>query len=78
MNLIFCSIYREILVSTQELVNNIRQLQKASNESTDGQLMDIINQFDHNKDGYIEADEILKVSNKRFFSYFVLFLRFSS
>lgn len=40
--------------------------------------MDIINQFDHNKDGYIEADEILKVSNKRFFSYFVLFLRFSS
>ncbi|CAF1087287.1 unnamed protein product [Adineta ricciae] len=51
---------RNMLVSTQEFVNTIRQIQKASNESNDAQVWDIINQFDHNKDGFIEADEILK------------------
>ncbi|UJR16220.1 hypothetical protein I4U23_003130 [Adineta vaga] len=51
---------KETLVTTQELVNTIRQIQKASNENVDPQIWDIINQFDHNKDGIIEADEILK------------------
>ncbi|CAF3962801.1 unnamed protein product, partial [Rotaria magnacalcarata] len=51
---------KEILVSTQELVNTIRELQKVSNKSTDIQVWDLINQFDHNKDGFIEVDEILK------------------
>ncbi|CAF1183088.1 unnamed protein product [Adineta ricciae] len=51
---------KEILVSTQELVNTIRQIQKVSNQSLDPQVWDIINQFDHNKDGFIEVDEILK------------------
>ncbi|CAF0917363.1 unnamed protein product [Rotaria sordida] len=51
---------KEILVSTQELVNTIRELQKVSNQSTDVHVRDIINQFDHNKDGFIEVDEILK------------------
>jgi hypothetical protein len=51
-----------MLVSSQELINTIRQIQKASNHSNDAQLWDIINQFDHNKDGFIEADEILKVN----------------
>lgn len=61
MFLIFLiSIRRNLLVSTQELVNTIRQLQQASNESNEAQVLDIINQFDHNKDGFIEADEILK------------------
>lgn len=61
MFLIFLiSIRRNLLVSSQELVNTIRQLQQASNESNEAQVLDIINQFDHNKDGFIEADEILK------------------
>ena len=61
MFLIFLiSIRRNLLVSTQELVNTIRQLQQASNESNEAQILDIINQLDHNKDGFIEADEILK------------------
>ncbi|CAF2967136.1 unnamed protein product [Rotaria sp. Silwood2] len=51
---------KEILVSTQELVNTIREIQKVSNKFPDTQVWDIINQFDHNKDGFIEADEILK------------------
>lgn len=51
---------KEILVSTQELVNTIRQIQKVSNQNIDPQLWDIINQIDHNKDGFIEADEVLK------------------
>jgi Ca2+-binding EF-hand superfamily protein len=51
-----------MLVSTQEFVNTIRQIQKVSNQSTDAQVWDIIHQFDHNKDGFIEADEILKVN----------------
>ncbi|CAF4933202.1 unnamed protein product, partial [Rotaria sp. Silwood1] len=51
---------KDILVSTQELVNAIREIQKVSNQSTDTQVWDLINQFDHNKDGFIEADEILK------------------
>ncbi len=57
--------YRNLLVSTQELINTIRQLQKASNQSNDAQVWDIIHQFDHNKDGFIEADEILKVKQKK-------------
>lgn len=61
MFLIFLiSIRRNLLVSSQELVNTIRQLQQASNESNEAQILDIINQLDHNKDGFIEADEILK------------------
>ncbi len=52
---------RNMLVSTQEFVNTIRQIQKVSNQSTDAQVWEIIHQFDHNKDGFIEADEILKV-----------------
>ena len=66
-----------MLVSTQEFVNTIRQIQKASNESIDAQVWDIIHQFDHNKDGFIEADEILKVEKKeksaieiKFFYYY--------
>ncbi|CAF1471626.1 unnamed protein product [Adineta steineri] len=51
---------KEILVTTQELVNTIRKIQKVSNTNVDSQIWDIINQFDHNKDGIIEADEILK------------------
>jgi len=43
-------------------VNTIRQIQKASNQNIDPQLWEIINQFDHNKDGFIEADEILEVN----------------
>lgn len=50
-----------MLVSTQELINTIRQIQKFSNEAVDAQVWDIIHQFDHNRDGFIEADEILKV-----------------
>ncbi len=57
-----------MLVSTQEFVNTIRQIQKASNEFTDAQVWDIIHQFDHNKDGFIEADEILKVKTKNILS----------
>jgi Ca2+-binding EF-hand superfamily protein len=53
---------REILITTQELVNTIRQIQKASNQNVDSQVWDIINQFDHNKDGIIEAEEILEVN----------------
>ncbi|UJR30304.1 hypothetical protein I4U23_017841 [Adineta vaga] len=49
-----------MLVSTQELVNTIRQIQKVSNNSNDAHVWDIIYQFDHNRDGFIEADEILK------------------
>jgi hypothetical protein len=52
-----------MLVSTQEFINTIRQIQKVSNQSIDTQLWDIIHQFDHNKDGFIEADEVLKVKN---------------
>jgi len=51
---------KEILVSTQELVNTIRQIQKVSNQNVEQQVWDIIHQFDHNKDGFIEADEILE------------------
>jgi Ca2+-binding EF-hand superfamily protein len=58
---LFLFVFREILVSTQELVNTIRQIQKVSNQNVDTQLWDVINQFDHNKDGFIEADEILEV-----------------
>lgn len=57
---------REILVSTQELVNTIREIQKVSNSVTnDPQVLEIINQFDHDKDGFIEADEILKVKQNK-------------
>ena len=52
---------RDILVSTQELVNTIRQIQKVSNQSTDAQVWEIIHQFDHDKDGFIVADDILEV-----------------
>ncbi|CAF3754273.1 unnamed protein product [Rotaria sordida] len=51
---------RNMLISTQEFINTIRQIQKVSSQSTDAQLLDIIHQFDHNRDGFIEADEILK------------------
>ncbi|CAF1213353.1 unnamed protein product [Rotaria sp. Silwood1] len=51
---------RNMLVSTQEFINTIRQIQKASNESTDAQIWDIIHQFDRNQDGFIAIDEILK------------------
>jgi hypothetical protein len=57
---------RNMLVSTQEIVDTIRQIQKVSNESTDVQVWDIIHQFDHNKDGFIDAEEILKVEKKIF------------
>jgi Ca2+-binding EF-hand superfamily protein len=53
-----------MLVSTQEFINAIRQIQKVSSQSTDAQVWEIIQQFDHNKDGFIEADEILKVKKK--------------
>jgi len=59
-------------------VNTIRQIQKASNQNIDPQLWEIINQFDHNKDGFIEADEILEVKFLSFFLseiVFVFFLR---
>ncbi len=59
-----------MLVSTQEFVNTIREIQKVSNQSTDAQIWDIIHQFDHNKDGFIEADEILKVNFKSKFFFF--------
>ncbi len=55
---------RNMLVSTQEFINAIRQIQKVSSQSTDAQVWEIIQQFDHNKDGFIEADEILKVKKK--------------
>lgn len=42
-------------------MNTIRQIQQASNESNETVMQDLIHQFDHNKDGFIEADEILKV-----------------
>lgn len=61
MEVSFC-FFREVLVSTQELVNTIRQIQKVSNQNVDPQIWETINQLDHNKDGFIEADEILKVS----------------
>ncbi|CAF2883471.1 unnamed protein product [Rotaria sp. Silwood2] len=51
---------RDMLVSTQEFINTIRQIQKASNESTDAQIWDIIQQFDRNQDGFIDVDEIVK------------------
>ena len=51
-----------MLVSTQEFINTIRQIQKVSNEAVDAQVWDIIHQFDHNRDGFIEADEILEVN----------------
>lgn len=54
-----------MLVSTQEFVNTIRQIQKVSNQSTDAHVWDIIRQFDHNRDGFIEADEILKVEQNQ-------------
>ena len=57
----FLDSFRDVLVSTQEFVNTIRQIQKASNENIDSQVSEIINQFDHNKDGFIEVDEILEV-----------------
>ncbi len=66
--------FRDILVSTQELVNTIRQIQKASNQNIDPQLWEIINQFDHNKDGFIEADEILEVKFLFFFFSEILFV----
>jgi hypothetical protein len=50
-----------MLVSTHEFVDTIRQIQQDSDQSIDAQVWDIIHQFDHNKDGFIEADEILKV-----------------
>ena len=53
-----------MLVSTQEFINTIRQIQKVSKEATDAHVWDIIHQFDHNRDGFIEADEILKVERK--------------
>ncbi len=68
--------YRDILISTQELVNTIRQIQKVSNQNVDPQLWEIINQFDHNKDGFIEADEILKV-NKILFCFVRNFFLYS-
>jgi Ca2+-binding EF-hand superfamily protein len=52
---------RNRLISTQELVNTIRQIQELSNQPIDTQVLDIIYQFDHNKDGFIDADEISKV-----------------
>jgi len=52
---------RNRLISTQELVNTIRQIQELSNQPIDTQVLDIIYQFDHNKDGFINADEISKV-----------------
>jgi len=51
---------KEILVSTQEFVNTIREIQKVSNSNVDTQVSEIINQFDHDKDGFIDADEVLK------------------
>lgn len=54
---------RNLLISTQEFVNTILQIQKFSSLSTDAQVWDIIDQFDHNKDGFIEAGEILKVNS---------------
>jgi hypothetical protein len=54
-----------MLVSTQEFINTIRQIQKVSNQSIDAQVWDIIHQFDHNRDGFIEADEILKVKKEK-------------
>jgi Ca2+-binding EF-hand superfamily protein len=59
-----------MLVSTQELVNTIRQVQKVSNQGVDAQVWEVINQFDHDKDGFIDADEILKV-NKQSLRYFI-------
>jgi len=63
-----------MLVSTQEFINAIRQIQKVSSQSTDAQVWEIIQQFDHNKDGFIEADEILKVKNSYYTKKFFFFL----
>ena len=67
---LFFYFYREILVSTQELANTIRHIQKVSSTHEDAQVSEIIKQFDHDKDGFIDADEILKVNF--FFSMFFI------
>ena len=61
-----------MLVSTQEFIDSIRQIQKVSNESTDAQLWDIIHQFDINKDGFIDTDEILQVEINRCLKKYLL------
>ncbi|CAF0784652.1 unnamed protein product [Didymodactylos carnosus] len=56
----FLSQKKDKLVTTQELVNAIRQIQKMSSQASEAEMEDIIQQFDPDRDGYIQVDEILK------------------
>jgi len=41
-------------------VNAIREIQKKSNQASDKEMSEIIEQFDPDKDGFIQVDEILQ------------------